>query len=189
MNNPKAGQKTKIASQNFCVNVLRVIFDSKLQWAPQVANCISKSLSALNAIRLIKKFFTKKELLQLVTSNVFSIWHLPSLKTQLKTKLMNASAMHATPFHAKGSIFPIITVDKRVYKFQTGNLFIMPKCLCECVPLRSLAEIWLESLVLTNWTSIKPGYIKPFICEQKSSGSSTRDNGSHPIIAIQWCED
>ena len=81
------------------INVLGVIFDSKLQWGAQVANCVSKSLSALNAVKLIKKFFTKRELLQLVTSNFYSIlyynseiWHLPSLNNNLKAKLMSASA-------------------------------------------------------------------------------------------------
>ena len=81
------------------MNVLGVIFDSKLQWAPQVANCITKSQNALNAVKLIKRFFTRTELLQLITSNFYSIlyynseiWHLPSLNTLLKAKLMSASA-------------------------------------------------------------------------------------------------
>ena len=54
---------------------------------------------ALNAIRIIKKFFNKKELLQIITSNVLSIlyynseiWHLPTLKTELKQKLISISA-------------------------------------------------------------------------------------------------
>ena len=62
-------------------------------------NCILKSSRALTAIRLIRKFFTTKELLQLVTSNFFSvlyynseIWHLPSLKSNLKSKLLSSSA-------------------------------------------------------------------------------------------------
>ena len=81
------------------INVLGVIFDQKLQWSEHVANCILKSSKALTAIRLIKKFFTTKELLQIVTSNVFSIlyynseiWHLQSLKSNLKQKLLSISA-------------------------------------------------------------------------------------------------
>ena len=87
-----------IISKN-TMNVLGVIFDTKLQWAPQIAHCVSRSLNAINAIRLIRKFFNKKELLQLVTSNVYSIlyynsevWHLPSLKLPLKEKLLSTSA-------------------------------------------------------------------------------------------------
>ena len=87
-----------IISQN-AMNVLGVIFDSKLQWAPQVLHCVSKSLKARNVIKLIQIFFNRDELLQLVTSNFYSIlyynskiWHLPSLKSSLKSKLMSASA-------------------------------------------------------------------------------------------------
>ena len=58
-----------------------------------------KSFVALNAIRLIRKYFTQKELIQLLTSNFYSIlfynseiWHLPSLKATLKQKLLSASS-------------------------------------------------------------------------------------------------
>ena len=68
------------------MNVLGILFDSKLQWSPQVNQCIKKSLKALHAIRLIKSHFKETELKQLVTSNFYSIlyynsevWHLPSL--------------------------------------------------------------------------------------------------------------
>ena len=81
------------------INILGVIFDSKLQWTEQVANASSKALKAAGAIRLIKRFFTKTEIMQLITSNVFSIlyynseiWHLPSLKAPLKQKLLSVSA-------------------------------------------------------------------------------------------------
>ena len=42
------------------INVLGVIFDSKRQWTDQVANASSKALKAIRAIKLIKRFFTKK---------------------------------------------------------------------------------------------------------------------------------
>ena len=81
------------------INILGVTLDSKLQWSEQVASASNKAIKAINAIRLIKKFFTKTELLQLVTANVFSvlyynseIWHLPSLKTELKQKITSISA-------------------------------------------------------------------------------------------------
>ena len=64
------------------INVLGIIFDSKLQWSDQVANASSKALKALNAIKIIKRYFNKRELLQLITSDVYSIlyynseiWH------------------------------------------------------------------------------------------------------------------
>ena len=40
------------------INILGVLFDQKLQWVDQVAHCILKSSKALNAIRLVRKFFT-----------------------------------------------------------------------------------------------------------------------------------
>ena len=81
------------------INILGVTFDSKLQWCNHIAATSNKALKALNAIRIIKKIFTKKELLQLITSNVLSIlyynseiWHLQNLKPELKQKLVSVSA-------------------------------------------------------------------------------------------------
>ena len=81
------------------MNVLGVSFDSKLQWHSQVSNAISKSKKALHVIYLIRKYFTSKELLNLITSNYLSIlyynadiWLLPKLAPQLKQKIMSASA-------------------------------------------------------------------------------------------------
>ena len=81
------------------INVLGVIFDSKLQWALHVAHAMKKATMALNAIRLISKFFNTKELLQLITSNFYSIlfynseiWHLPTLNNNLRQKLLSSSA-------------------------------------------------------------------------------------------------
>ena len=72
------------------MNILGVIFDSKLQWSDPISHSIKRSMKALNAMRLIRKFFTKRELLSLITSNFYSIlhynseiWHLPSLKRPL----------------------------------------------------------------------------------------------------------
>ena len=90
------------------INILGVSFDSKLQWGNQVAQATSRAIKAINAIRLIKTFFTTRELLQLITANAFSvlyynseIWHLPSLKTELKAKLMSisAKAIKTSMFH------------------------------------------------------------------------------------------
>ena len=89
----------KTIVSNKTMNVLGVIFDSKMQWSNQVAHAIKRSTKALNAIKLIKKIFNQQELLSLVTSNFYSIlnynseiWQLPSLKVTLKQKLLSASA-------------------------------------------------------------------------------------------------
>lgn len=81
------------------INVLGVIFDSKLQWSNQVCNVIKKAKKAQHAIMLIKKYFNKIELNQLLTSNFYSvlyynsdIWHIPSLSPIVKRQLLAASA-------------------------------------------------------------------------------------------------
>ena len=81
------------------MNVLGLFFDSKLQWHSQVSNAVTKSKKALHAINLIRKYFTSKELLNIITSNYLSIlyynadiWLLPTLAPQLKQKLLSASA-------------------------------------------------------------------------------------------------
>ena len=76
---------------NNTINILGVIFDSKMQWSDHISHAIKRSMKALNAIRLIRKFVMQRELLDLVTSNFYSIlfynseiWHLPTIKSTLK---------------------------------------------------------------------------------------------------------
>jgi hypothetical protein len=81
------------------MNVLGVIFDSKLNWAKHIANQINKANRAHHAIKMIRKYFNKDEILQLLTSNFYSIlyynsevWHIPNLKPHLKQLILSASA-------------------------------------------------------------------------------------------------
>ena len=81
------------------INVLGVLFDQKLNWQPHVQKAIKKSKQALQAIRLIRPFLTKNELLNIIRSNFYSIlyynaeiWLLPSLTSNTKNKLLSASA-------------------------------------------------------------------------------------------------
>ncbi len=81
------------------INVLGILFDSKLQWSNHVSKAISKANRALNAIKLISKYFATNELLSLLTSNFYSIlyynsevWHLGSLKRPIKQQLLSTSA-------------------------------------------------------------------------------------------------
>jgi hypothetical protein len=53
------------------INILGVIFDSKLNWTEQVTSFVYKSKKSLNAIRIIRKCFNTKELVQIVTSTYF----------------------------------------------------------------------------------------------------------------------
>ena len=81
------------------MNVLGVIFDSKLQWNAQVSSCLKKANKSLCALKLIRRYFNTKELMQILTSNVYSVlyynsevWHLPSLNKSLRHKLLVFSA-------------------------------------------------------------------------------------------------
>jgi hypothetical protein len=89
---------TPITSKQ-AMNVLGISFDSKLNWQFQIQNAITKSKKALHAIYLIRKHFTKTELLQITTSNYYSIlyynaeiWLTPTLNNNSKRALMSASA-------------------------------------------------------------------------------------------------
>jgi CHASE3 domain sensor protein len=42
------------------MNVLGVVFYSKLQWSEQVTKAVQKSNKSLNAIRIIRKIFSNK---------------------------------------------------------------------------------------------------------------------------------
>ena len=81
------------------MNVLGIIFDSKLTWSNQVSQTTQKAKKALHAIKMIRKYFTKNEITMLLTSNFYSIlyynseiWHIPNLAPELKQLLMSASA-------------------------------------------------------------------------------------------------
>ena len=71
-----------------------------------MAQTIKKSWRALQAIRLIKKYLTKKETKQLLTSNFYSIlyynckiWLMPSISPRLKQQLLSASANALRPLN------------------------------------------------------------------------------------------
>ena len=62
------------------INLLGVLFELKMTWASQVEQNITKAKKALNAIKLIRRFFSSKELLQIITGN-FSQFCFTTLKS------------------------------------------------------------------------------------------------------------
>ena len=75
------------------INILGVLFDSKLSWSDHVAKTLLKTN------KLIKRFFTTRELVQIATATVYSIlhynseiWHIHSLKQSIKQKILSSSA-------------------------------------------------------------------------------------------------
>ena len=106
------------------MNVLGVTFDSRLNWNDHVAQTIKKTNSALHCIRQIKYYFNPNELLQIITSNVYSImyynseiWNIPTLHHEAKQKLLSISANAlkiCTPtYHDRMSHLELHTLNKR----------------------------------------------------------------------------
>jgi len=69
------------------MNVLGIVFDSRLAWTKQVDKSISRARQSSQALRRIKDYFTNTKKNNLVTSLVFSkmyygieIWLLTNLK-------------------------------------------------------------------------------------------------------------
>ena len=91
-------QGTKIKTKK-SINVLGVVFDSKLNWQIHVATAITKAKKALFALRLLKKYFTPSEMRLLLDSNFYSIlyynaviWLTPNLNAETKQSLLSISA-------------------------------------------------------------------------------------------------
>ena len=81
------------------ISIFGVLFDGKLQWAPQTSQTILKAKRALHAIKLINPYCTNDELKTLITSKFYvvlsynsEIWHIPTMKSYLKQQLLSASA-------------------------------------------------------------------------------------------------
>jgi len=110
------------------MKVLGIHFDSRMSWDIQVDNAILNSRKSLHALRLVRTFFTDKEMIKSVTANVFSkmyygsqVWLLPNLKEKLFTKMFSHS----------GRILKIIDKDSsfrmlhKKYNRSTPKIFAL----------------------------------------------------------------
>jgi hypothetical protein len=75
------------------MSVLRVILDSKFEWASQVEHSVKKVRCTLQGLRVLKKYFTTPRRIILITPFFYSclyyelqVWLIPSLKGVLKSK-------------------------------------------------------------------------------------------------------
>ena len=89
---------TEITSSR-TINILGILFDSKMNWADHVKKAISESNSNLYAIKLIRKYFSTDEIRNLTTALYYSklyygaeVWHIPGLQLKLKKNIKLASA-------------------------------------------------------------------------------------------------
>ena len=69
-------------------HVQGIIFYSKMQWGPQVTFGLKKANKALIAIFLIRNHFNTPKLLQLITSNYYSILYFNSEAWKINTLTM-----------------------------------------------------------------------------------------------------
>ena len=81
----------QIVTSKESMNVLGVIFDATLKWSQQVETTLKKANSASFAIKMIAKFFSNKELNDIITACYYSIlyynadiWLIPALSPKLK---------------------------------------------------------------------------------------------------------
>ena len=81
------------------INVLGILFDSKLQWSDQASKAINNSKKALHGIKILKRYLTKEETKMLLTSNFYSVlyyncevWLSSELKVHVKQQLLAASS-------------------------------------------------------------------------------------------------
>ena len=91
-------QNVKIESKKE-INVLGVLFDSKLNWNSHVANSICKAKKSLYALRLLRKFFNDQEMRLLLDSKFYSVlyynsvlWLTPCLNSVCKQAILSISA-------------------------------------------------------------------------------------------------
>ena len=80
------------------IKILGVTFDSKLSWSSHINITLLKCRKTLQAIKIISKYFTIDEKINIVTSLFYSkmyygseIWLIPTLKSSLKHKLFRLS--------------------------------------------------------------------------------------------------
>ncbi len=80
------------------MKVLGIVFDSWLEWSAQVEKSIAASRQATQALGLVRKYFTHKEMSKLITALVYSrlyyaaqVWLLPKLKKILMDRLYSQS--------------------------------------------------------------------------------------------------
>jgi hypothetical protein len=83
------------SSNSICLGVL---LDNLLSWDRQVEKVIIESRKALQAMKVVREYFSTEERVKLVTATVFSsqyyaseAWLLPKLKEELFRKLSSQS--------------------------------------------------------------------------------------------------
>jgi len=109
------------------MKVLGIIFDSKLEWMLQVESNVISARKTTQALRIVRRYFTCSERIQLLTSLVYSkmyygseIWLIPSLKKRILNKLYSQSGF------ALKLVEPLLTYKQlhKKYKRATPEIYM-----------------------------------------------------------------
>ena len=147
------------------MNVLGVIFDSKLTWSKHISTQICRASKALHAIRMIRKFFSQSENITLLTSNYYSIlyynsevWHLPNLKPELLSSSANALKISQRHPDRMESFVNIHKNCKRALPSQIieyKHAILLHKLYNEQMPVSDWVELNFNQVLTSRQTHFK----------------------------------
>ena len=188
---------SKVTSKS-TISVLGIIFDSKLNWSPQVHHAIKKANKALNAIKLIRKYFNSSELIQIITSNFYSllyynseIWYTKSLNANLKQQIFASSARALKlSLHYPPELTNYMTLHKKT-KRATPEMYneyklslMLFKLYNECIPNLEWVNLNFQLVTMSRQTH--------FCCIKNNNskiGLQTLTNRFHCLnnkIPLDW---
>ena len=180
------------------INVLGVLFDSKLQWSSHVDKAVLKANKALNAIKILRKYFNTNELIMLITSNFYSIlyynsevWHMPNLNQQSKHLLFVSSANALKVcLHYPSYLYSYHELHK-----MTGRA--TPEMMCNYKLALSLYKTFNDQLPYSEWLHLNFDQVNTtrqvtFITQRKNKkkiGMNCLTNRYHYLnnkIPLDW---
>jgi hypothetical protein len=144
------------------INILGILFDSKLNWHDHVDRRVIEANQRLFAIKTIKNYFTQIELKTLLTSLFFSslfysseVWHLSNLNAELFKKLKRTSAnalkiciQNVTPFTTHTEIHKLAKRCPPQNYCQYKYAILLYKLFNDCIP--SLEHLHLNFQLVDN---------------------------------------
>ena len=111
------------------INVLGVLFDSKMQWSPHDYKVVLKANKALNAIKILGKFFKTNELIMFVTSNFFSILYYNSEVRQLTN--LNQNSKHLLFVASLNALKSCLHYPRLPYSYLDLHKRATPDMICK----------------------------------------------------------
>jgi hypothetical protein len=114
----------------------------------------------LNALRLIRRFFNTKELLQQLTSNYCEVWMISSLKLTIQNSLLTASANALKmAYHYPKRLINYITLHKTANRATPKMLtkyelaLQLHKIYNHCIPYNKWIILRFDQILTTRQTT------------------------------------